>query len=410
MKSPNGQARHAVIEGLCLVGNPANGSIAGLRPEAYSACIDFLNGSCDIRAVEQKDPAIPGFLEAARIIGEPAEPTVATAYLHVTQRCNMRCTGCYSANARRNVLQDPSVAELGLALEFLGHLGTRRLVISGGEPFLRDDLERIVSSARENGIGTVDIVTNGSRLVGCVLRVLAGSVNTVAVSYSGDDLDGAGALGRTLSKERLADAIDAIRSEGITAQMLVTLHSGNASRVPDFLALGDQLGVRVIFSMFACPPNRPDLEYLALSEPQLKVLLEAVLKERSFKLDSEDDTYRLSFKDSCGIGRTSVSIDADGTVYPCHMMHDERFTIGNAFCDSLDQLLDCWHRNPFRELDVRRFNSCKLCEYHPICGGGCRARAFAHCGDFCGKDPQCALSLGYYRSLIDRVKRQYDLC
>ena len=75
-----------------------------------------------------------------------------SAYLHVTHHCNLNCIGCYSAVDARNARRDLTLDELRGIIDALADAGCRHLVISGGEPFLRDDLPAIVAYARERGI------------------------------------------------------------------------------------------------------------------------------------------------------------------------------------------------------------------------------------------------------------------
>ena len=39
----------------------------------------------------------------------------------------------------------------------------------------------------------------------------------------------------------------------------------------------------------------------------------------------------LTVKRNCGAGCKSLSVDADGTIYPCHMLHRPELAMGNAF-------------------------------------------------------------------------------
>ena len=55
-----------------------------------------------------------------------------------------------------------SLDELRGIIDALADAGCRHVVISGGEPFLRDDLPAIVAYVRERGIASVDVLTSGT--------------------------------------------------------------------------------------------------------------------------------------------------------------------------------------------------------------------------------------------------------
>ncbi len=79
---------------------------------------------------------------------------------HVTRKCNARCLSCFSW--KRTETDAPE-----LTLDELGRITTSMpkfpwLLLSGGEPFLREDLPEIVSMFYENnGVRHVTLPTNG---------------------------------------------------------------------------------------------------------------------------------------------------------------------------------------------------------------------------------------------------------
>jgi PqqA peptide cyclase len=85
----------------------------------------------------------------------------------VTQRCNHDCPHCY--NAWKNDAPYPVAAELStcetLAMldKVLDETGARLLSLSGGEPLLRPDLDKIVDFLAARGVAT-NLICNGSLL------------------------------------------------------------------------------------------------------------------------------------------------------------------------------------------------------------------------------------------------------
>lgn len=89
------------------------------------------------------------------------------------------------ADCNRNRSVDPSFGDLRHAVDALSNLGVTRLVISGGEPFLRKDLPDIVRYARDRRMANITVLTNGTHCSDEVLAKLAGSVDVVSVSFDG---------------------------------------------------------------------------------------------------------------------------------------------------------------------------------------------------------------------------------
>ena len=61
-------------------------------------------------------------------------------------------------------------------------------------------------------------------------------------------------------------------------------------------------------------------------------MVEHFLKHhRAVITDSAMEGESLSCKSRCGAGRFLISISADGTIYPCHMLHIDDLKLGNIF-------------------------------------------------------------------------------
>src|SRR5258708_6015134 len=93
--------------------------------------------------------------------------------ISVTDRCQFRCTYCmprevfgrdFAFLPRAELLTFEELTRLGRV--FAG-LGARKLRLTGGEPLLRRDLERLVAMlAGIDGIADIALTTNGALLAG----------------------------------------------------------------------------------------------------------------------------------------------------------------------------------------------------------------------------------------------------
>src|SRR5437660_4729503 len=93
--------------------------------------------------------------------------------ISVTDRCQFRCTYCmprevfgrdFAFLPRRELL---SFEELARLAQVFAGLGVRKLRLTGGEPLLRRDLERLVAMlAAIDGIQDIALTTNGALLAG----------------------------------------------------------------------------------------------------------------------------------------------------------------------------------------------------------------------------------------------------
>ena len=105
--------------------------------------------------------------------------------ISVIDRCNFRCTYCmpldeYDWIARNEILSYEEIARL--ARVFAG-LGVRKLRLTGGEPLVRQDLDRLVAMlAAIDGIDDICLTTNGALLAGRAAALRAAGVNRVTIS------------------------------------------------------------------------------------------------------------------------------------------------------------------------------------------------------------------------------------
>ncbi len=400
-------AEHTVlfsIGEIPAIGNSATGGFLGLTNDGLKLCeamrgADISQTQVPASCTELVERLIAGgYLKSELACSGSMLNQKKHAYLHVTQRCNLDCLFCYSKTTARNALQDPSLTDLKRSIGFLASWGTTQLIISGGEPFLRDDLSEILSYARRAGIKQSTIISNGTNITEKNLEPLVDTVDEIAISFDGWSHESPAWLRGEQRFDDLKHAVDLIKNSGIQAQIIVTLHGKNYRNIQDYRSLSSTLGVPVTFSLLL-DANNEDASF-ALSPEALEFLG----KEEADPASLES----LSCKRSCGAGVTSLSIDADGSVYPCHMLHRSEFLMGNAFKNFKEHIFSSQAASLFRNLSSNQIDGCKRCEHRPLCGGGCRARALSRAGNgITSRDPYCPLLLSYYSSITEKINKQF---
>lgn len=120
-------------------------------------------------------PDVGAHLPADRV---PSKPL--TMLLLVNRGCNLRCSFC---DLWEDHVHMPLEQVLPL-LDDAAAIGTRTLVLTGGEPFLHPDLFTIVRAARSRGMG-VNITTNGTLLERRWEDVVDSGVSSLSFSIDG---------------------------------------------------------------------------------------------------------------------------------------------------------------------------------------------------------------------------------
>ncbi len=154
----------------------------------------------------------------------------------VTDRCNYRCVYCLPPDGvdwmpRKKLLSYEEVARL---VRIFAELGIRRIRLSGGEPLIRRDLERLVEEIGAiEAIEEIALTTNAHRLAGCAERLARAGLSRLNVSL--DALEGE--LFRSMTRggdlAKVLDGIDAAVEAGLTPVKLnvVLLQDLNAEQL-----------------------------------------------------------------------------------------------------------------------------------------------------------------------------------
>lgn len=145
------------IKGIHLIINTENGCVVGVDERG----VEEYQGVAKCSDASWEDKELLTFLrENEFIFDKPHESTrvnLQTAYLHVTNKCNLHCLGCYSEDGARNKEKDLNSDEMLHILDELGEAGIVNLVISGGEPLFRKDITDLIQYAKEKcGIESAD--------------------------------------------------------------------------------------------------------------------------------------------------------------------------------------------------------------------------------------------------------------
>ena len=96
------------------------------------------------------------------------------------------------------------------------------------------------------------------------------------------------------------------------------------------------------------------------------------------------------FRNKCAY--SFISVAPDGGVFPCGRFSDEPgFYMGNINTNSMEEILASAPRQLFVQRATQVIESCKPCDYRPICNSGCPDNALMTSGDMLKKDGFCAM-------------------
>lgn len=277
-----------------------------------------------------------------------------------------------------------------------------QLHLTGGEPLLYPELERLVAAAREVGLYT-QLVTSGVPLDRARLAALhTAGLDAVQLSLQAADAATSDPLaGRAVFAQKL-EVARWIKELGFPLTINVVLHRHNLDQVADLVALSERLGADrlelantqylgwALLHREALLPTRAQLERAREVAKAARARLRGQMELLFVTPDYYADAPRACME---GWARRYMVISPDGRVLPCQAAHD---LPGLEFDRAGDRpLSEIWEHSEA----LRRFRgedglpeTCKGCERRHIDWGGCRCQAFYLTGDLMAVDPACRLS------------------
>mgnify|MGYP003335144893 CR=1 FL=1 len=172
--------------------------------------------------------------------------------ISVTDRCNFRCVYCMPLEGldwlpKAEIL---SYEEITAVVAQLAPLGLRRLRITGGEPTIRPDLERLVAMLKAvPGVEDIALSTNGVRLPAMARTLVAAGLDRVNISIDSLRPDRIRQIARRdLKFDPLASLTSAIDAglDPVKFNMVV-MRGINDDEIGDFARLGLDHALHVRF-------------------------------------------------------------------------------------------------------------------------------------------------------------------
>jgi len=399
------------IDDIPFIGNFEEGSVIAFDEEGYAFLKKlFKNNKIHLQEISDIEATWYNNLKECNIIeGIGSNSThiinneIEAIYLHFTDNCNIHCKGCYSFNKYRNKKNlDLSVDAFLDSVRQLKNYGLNKVIISGGEPTLRDDLEILLKALKEDlSLEYVCLITNGINFPQKLINIVKKYVDEVSVSIDGYNenisfIRPAGIWGSVI------DTIKVLKENKINVSMIVTLHKKNVEVMNEYKLLSNRLGIPFNYSILVCNnENRDECKEFELEDNSLNYI--------KWDQDIENtkiENFEFATRLRCEAGRKLLSIAANGDVYPCHMLHDEFFRFGNINDMSISEILISPKRLLFKFITVDFIKDCNECKFRYLCGGGCRANAYYKNGDVLSKDPYCLLYYNFYNTILNIIKKQ----
>lgn len=325
--------------------------------------------------------------------------------IDITGRCNLRCAYCSHFESAGDVNTDLPAEEWLNFFKELNECAVMDVTLSGGEPFIREDIKVIIDGIVKNRM-RFSILSNGTLITDDISRFLADTrrCNYVQVSIDGsvpethDIMRGEGSFAKAVRGLKL------LLKNKIDAKVRVTIHKYNYNRLEEVAKLLlEDIGLSSFSTnsashMGLCKKN---MGLTQLTAAEFSFAMEDLIRlNKKYKnrisgqagpfasalqwlkmgkaRKTGDSSIEGGFLRSCGGAFSKLAVRSDGMIVPCIQIgHIELGRINKV------KLKEVWTNHPElknlrsrKNIPLTQFSYCRDCEYVKFCYGGCPATAY----------------------------------
>ncbi|HDP70009.1 MAG TPA: heme b synthase [Actinobacteria bacterium] len=349
---------------------------------------------------------------------EAAAPLRMIAW-EITGVCNLKCAHCRASAISERDPNELSTEECFALIDNIASFSNPVIILTGGEPLMREDVFDIAEYGMEKGLRMV-MAPNGTLITDEVARKMAEvGIPRISVSLDSairevhDEFRGVkGAFEASLK------GLEKAKRAGVEFQINTTITKRNIDEIEDILNLAIKIGAKAHHIFLLVPTGRgKDLADEEISPEDYEKILNwfydkkkevsharrqagiqlkatcaphfyRIMRQRA-KEDGEKITFQThglnAMTRGCLGGTSFCFISHVGQVQPCGYLE---INCGNVREQAFQEI---WENSKVFN-DLRDFSKlegkCGACEYKKVCGG-CRARAYARTGNYLAEEPYC---------------------
>jgi heme b synthase len=330
----------------------------------------------------------------------------------VTRRCNLNCVHCRAAAERGPY---PGEMDTAKGLEILNQIaeaGKPIVILTGGEPLLRQDIFDLAYHGTQLGLRMV-MAINGTLVTPEIAeKIRASGIQRVSISLDGANAEDHDRFRQVSGAYRSSlQGIEVLKKAGIEFQINTTITKHNVQQVQQILDTVIQLGAAAHHIFLLVPTGRAremtnqeidasEYEKVLLwfhdMQRKVPIHLKATCAPHFYRIlrqEAHKRGERVSYEThgldavtrGCLGGISFCFISYEGIVQPCGYLELK--------CGDLKEssFREVWENSEvFKKLrDFSAYQGkCGRCEYVKFCGG-CRARAYEATGEFMAEEPLC---------------------
>ncbi len=360
-----------------------------------------------------------------------------------TAGCNLECAHCRRLDVSHQLMEnDLTTEQAEVMIDGLAAFAKPILVLSGGEPLMRQDIFHLARYAGERDL-PVALATNGTLVDDAMAdQIVSARIRRVSISFDGSNAETHDAFRKQVgSFDSALAGLRRLRERGMSTQINTTVTRHNEHQMDALYQMALREGVDALHLFMLVPVGcgleiaedqmlsaeryEEILNWLYDISQEGRIQTKATCAPHYFRIvrqrKAEEKKTAADPAPTCGCGTTPGGPPPGhgagghpGGGHPGgHPMHavTKGCLAGDGVCfvSHTGEVFPCGYlpvpagdvtKQPFREIwetsevfarlrDPNQLGGkCGLCEYRFVCEG-CRARAYAATGDYMAEEPFC---------------------
>lgn len=337
-----------------------------------------------------------------------------------TRRCNLSCKHCRAVAEDHPYDNELDTKASFRLLEQIKAVGDPIVILTGGEPLLRDDIFDIAAFGTKLGLRMV-MAPNGTLITQDTARKMKESgIKRISVSIDGSTPESHDTFrGVENAFENAIRGIKIAKAAGIEFQINTVITKTNLDEIPKILKLAEDLGAVAHHIFLLVPTGRgkyivdsgidaqeyeETLNWFYDQREKTRLQLKATCAPHYYRIlrqRAKKDGKKVSFETHGLDAVTKGCLAGTGFCFISHVGRVQTCGFLDVTCGDITQqtFKDVWENSRvFKEMrDVDKLESkCGICEFKRVCGG-CRARAYEATGNYLAQEPLCSYQPGKAR-------------
>ena len=326
-----------------------------------------------------------------------------------TRRCSLNCRHCRANAADSEFTGELSTTDAKKMLDSLASFAQPMLILTGGDPMLREDIYELAAYAGKSGMNVVLAACGALVNSETAAKMKDSGIQAISISIDGMDAETHDAFrGVPGAFETALTALARAKAAGLPVQINTTVSKLNVSQLRQIYNLAVGQGAAILDFFFLVPTGRgaglkdwgidPEtyektLDWIYDLSQDSPIGIKTTCAPHYARIQQQragDDYEKIPPRfraRNCMAGKGFIFISHRGIVQPCGFLE---LDCGNLKKENFDLRKIYEESVIFNDLrSIEKYKgSCGKCRFVKTCGG-CRARAFAENGDYLGPEPGC---------------------